>query len=142
MEHGAAQPRLPTPTTTGMEGTGPMHTTAVTNTAAVISLISGILAWIAAPLLGGIVAVFTGHTALNQIRASAGLESGKGLAIAGLVLGWLQLGLIILAFAGWILLGAFAGLVGSFALVFLIGCGLLLAMALAGLGWMIFLGVA
>jgi len=119
-----------------------MDTTASTNTAAVVSLVSGILAWVAVPLLGSIVAVFTGHTALNQIRTSAGLESGKGLAIGGLVLGWLQLGLMILAFAGWILLGAFAGLVGSVALVFLIGCVLLLAMALAGLGWMIFLGVA
>lgn len=119
-----------------------MNTNAETNTAAVVSLVSGILAWVAVPLVGGIVAIFTGHAALNQIRASGGLESGEGLAVTGLVLGWLQLGLLILALAGWILFAAFAGLIGGFALIFLVGIGLLLATGLACLLWMLFLGVA
>jgi len=119
-----------------------MHATASTNTAAVISLVAGILGWVAVPILGGIVAVFTGHVALNQIRASGGFESGEGLAIAGLILGWLQLGLLILALAGWIVLAALAGLMGGFALLFLVGIGLLFAAGLAGLLWMLFLGVA
>lgn len=119
-----------------------MHATAQTNTAAVVSLVSGILAWVAVPLIGGIVAVFTGHAALNQIRRSGGLETGEGLAVAGLILGWLQLGLLILALAGWIVFAAVAGLVGGFALLFLIGLGLLFAAGLAGLLWMLLLGVA
>ncbi|MBL37482.1 MAG: hypothetical protein CMP07_03630 [Xanthomonadales bacterium] len=119
-----------------------MHATAETNTAAVISLVSGILAWVAVPLLGSLVAVFTGHAALNQIRASGGLESGEGLAAAGLVLGWLQLGLLLLALVGWIVFAAVAGLVGGFTLLLLVGLGLLFAAGLAGLLWMLFLGVA
>lgn len=119
-----------------------MDTTASTNTAAVISLVAGILGWVAVPILGSIVAVFTGHVALNQIRAAGGLEAGEGLAVAGLVLGWLQLGLLFLALAGWILFAVFAGLIGGFALFFLVGVGLLLAAGLAGLLWMLFLGVA
>src|SRR6056297_3639996 len=119
-----------------------MDATAPTNTAAVVSLVSGILAWIAVPLIGGLVAVFAGHAALNQIRASGGFESGQGLAVAGLILGWLQLGLLILALAGWILFAAFAGIISGLALFFLVGVGLLLAAGLAALFWMLFLGVA
>jgi len=119
-----------------------MDATAPTNTAAVVSLVSGILAWVAVPLIGGLVAVFAGHAALNQIRASGGFESGQGLAVAGLILGWLQLGLLILALAGWILFAAFAGIISGLALFFLVGVGLLLAAGLAALFWMLFLGVA
>ena len=119
-----------------------METTVPTNTAAVVSLVAGILAWVAVPVIGGIVAVFAGHTALNQLRASGGLESGEGLAVAGLVLGWLQLALLILALLGWIVFAAFAGLADGLAVFFLVGIGLVVAAGLAALLWLIFLGVA
>jgi hypothetical protein len=60
---------------------------------AVVSLVCGIL-WIF--WLGSIVAVVTGHMAKEQIESSGGAQSGQGLAIAGLVLGWLGIGPILL----------------------------------------------
>jgi hypothetical protein len=62
-----------------------------TNTLAIISLISGILSWLGFLVFGGLVAIITGHMALNEIRNSYGAQSGEGLAIAGLVLGYLNL---------------------------------------------------
>src|SRR5437879_6309887 len=61
-----------------------------TNGLAIASLVLGIL-WIF--WLGSILAVVFGHVALGQIRRSK--QSGRGLAIAGLTLGWLGLGLLI-----------------------------------------------
>ncbi len=70
---------------------------AETNIWAIVSLVSGILAWLGIFGLGGIAAVVTGHVAKNQIRSSAGRMAGDGLATAGLVLGYLNLALAVLA---------------------------------------------
>jgi hypothetical protein len=59
---------------------------ATTNGLAVASLVAGFL-WIG--WLGSIAAVIMGHIALGQIKASSGREQGAGLAIAGLVLGYM-----------------------------------------------------
>jgi hypothetical protein len=58
---------------------------------AIVSLIAGVVSWFALPLLAGIVAVVTGHMARNQIRVSFGRERGDGLALVGLILGYLNL---------------------------------------------------
>ncbi len=63
-----------------------------TNTTAVVSLASGIAAWTILPFLGAIVAVITGHIAKNEIRRSGGMASGDGMATAGLVLGYVNIG--------------------------------------------------
>ena len=68
-----------------------------TSTAAVISLVFGILSWFALPLVGGVVAVVTGHVARGEIRRSAGAVDGDALAVAGLVLGWTNLLACVLA---------------------------------------------
>ena len=52
-----------------------------TNTLAIVSLVSAFLV--------SLVAVITGHIALKQIKRSNGAEKGRGLAIAGTVLGYL-----------------------------------------------------
>ena len=73
-----------------------------TNTLAIVSLVCGAIAWFAAPVLASIVAIVTGHMARGQIRASGGTEEGDGLAVAGLVLGYLNLlfaALALVAFA-------------------------------------------
>lgn len=62
---------------------------APTNSLAVVSLVAGILSWLLCPIVAAIVAVVTGHLARSQIRTSG--ESGGGLAIAGLVLGYVHL---------------------------------------------------
>lgn len=67
-----------------------------TNTLALVSLISGIASWIFLPFLGSIVAVITGHMAKREISNSLGNQTGDGFATAGLILGYLNLGLGLL----------------------------------------------
>jgi uncharacterized membrane protein YqjE len=64
------------------------------NTLAVVSLVSGIVSWLLVPLVGGIVAVVTGHIAKAQIRHTG--EEGNTLATVGLVLGYLHLAFLLL----------------------------------------------
>jgi Domain of unknown function (DUF4190) len=68
-------------------------TRAATNGLAVASLVLGIiwLYWV-----GSILALVFGYVALIQIRERH--ESGRGLAIAGIVLGWVGVGTATLAF--------------------------------------------
>jgi hypothetical protein len=89
--------------------------TAPTSTSAIISLVAGILAWLVLPLIGALAAVIAGHIARSEIRQSAGMLQGDGLAVAGLVLGYLQfvlglLGILLFAavFGGIIALGAWS----------------------------------
>lgn len=96
----------------GCRDTGTMQMTATTypqtSSMAVVSLIFGILAYTLLPGIGALVAVICGHSARAEIRrAPAGSIEGDGLALAGLVLGWIQLaglvllvGLAVLAFIG------------------------------------------
>jgi len=60
---------------------------------ATVSLITGIASWVVLPLIGAIIAVITGHMAKKEIRESGGTLTGDGLATAGLVLGYVQIGL-------------------------------------------------
>ncbi len=70
---------------------------------AIASLVCGALGILCAPLLG-IAAVITGHLALGQIDRAPYPMGGRGLAIAGLVLGYLFLALTLF----WILRVYFA----------------------------------
>lgn len=77
---------------------------AQTSTTAVLSLVFGIVGWIGLPLIGAIVAVICGHIARGEIRrAPPGAVEGEGLAVAGLILGYLQLLLAALFVLGVIL---------------------------------------
>jgi uncharacterized membrane protein len=68
-----------------------------TNGLAIASLVLGILF---CTLIGGILSVIFGNLALGQIDRSYGAQKGRGLAIAGIVLGWIGIALLaILAFA-------------------------------------------
>lgn len=75
------------------------YTTVQTNsTMAIVSLISGIVSWLILPFIGSIVGIVTGHMALGEIKRSNGVLGGRGMALAGLVLSYLNIGLIVLAF--------------------------------------------
>ena len=67
-----------------------------TSSLAVISLIAGIAGWSVLPVLGSIGAIITGHLARSEIRRQPEQLEGDGLAIAGLVMGWLSVTLWIL----------------------------------------------
>lgn len=80
-----------------------------TSGTAIASMIFGILAWVALPLLGAILAVVLGHIARAEIRrAPPGSINGEGMAVAGLVLGYVHLALaaLVLVLIAW--LGMFA----------------------------------
>ncbi len=71
----------------------PLQPVARTSTLATISLISGILSWVLLPLIAAIIAIITGHMAKNEIKQGNGMITGNGMATAGLVLGYIQLGI-------------------------------------------------
>lgn len=82
-----------------------------TSSMAVVSLIFGILAWTLLPGIGALVAVICGHSARAEIRrAPPGSMEGDGLALAGLILGWVQIAVGIVAIGIFILvvMGAIA----------------------------------
>jgi len=56
---------------------------------AVVSLVFGILGFVPLPLVGSIIAIVTGHAAMGQIRDEEGRMGGRGLARAGLMLGYI-----------------------------------------------------
>ena len=80
------------------------------NGLAIASLICGIAAYIVIPFLGALAAIIMGHIALSQIKDSNGLLKGKGMATAGLVLGYVQIGLGVLVV---VILIALAPTIGS-----------------------------
>jgi hypothetical protein len=47
-------------------------------------------------LIAGIVAVVLGRQARGEIRRSGGMETGEGMATAGEIIGWVEIGLTFL----------------------------------------------
>lgn len=90
--------------------TGP---TTPTSGMAIASLVLGIGGLTLLPLLGSVLAVILGYMARNEIRRRPDEISGEGLAMAGIVLGWIAIGLAAL---GLLVGGAFTicGLCGFF----------------------------
>ncbi len=68
-----------------------------TNTLAIVSLVSGLLGWSFVPIIGSLVAIVTGHLARSEIRRQPDRYEGDGLALVGLVTGYLAIGLGVLA---------------------------------------------
>ncbi len=85
------------------------------STLAMVSLIAGILGFTMLPILGSIVALVTGYEARKETSAVPPRASGDGLATAGIVMGWIQMGLSILgvccfaAFFVFIIAASFSG---------------------------------
>src|SRR5262245_22841380 len=63
------------------------------NGLAIAAMVLGIV-WVY--WIGSILAVIFGHVALSQIRKSNGTMGGRGMAIAGVVLGWIGVGTLCL----------------------------------------------
>ncbi len=60
---------------------------------AIVSLVAGILGLTILPLIGSIVALYTGYTARREIDESYGELGGEAYATAGIVMGWISLAL-------------------------------------------------
>lgn len=76
-------------------GYGTYPPAAKTNTLAIVSLISAIVGFVLIPFVPSIVAVITGHMSLGQIKRTG--EQGRGLGLAGTIIGWVGVGLWVLA---------------------------------------------
>lgn len=80
-----------------------------TNTLSIIAMIASILGFIwILPFIGSLAGAIMGHISLGQIKKSG--EKGRGMALAGVIVGWAGLGLIILAVLGFL---AFAATVST-----------------------------
>ena len=88
------------------------------STTAIISLIAGIAGLTIFPVIGSIVAVILGHMAKGEIARSGGALGGGGAATAGLVLGYVGVGLSVL---GLCIFGVVFGLGLCAPLLLLIG---------------------
>jgi hypothetical protein len=88
-----------------------------TSTYAILSLAFGLMAWLMAPLLGAIVAVVCGHLARAEIRRAHGAIEGDGMAMAGLILGYLQIALaVVFALVVAIFFGGLVAVIASAAM--------------------------
>ena len=65
-----------------------------TNGFAVTALVLGLTAF--CTMVTGILAVIFGNIALGKIAMSEGRDKGRGMAIAGIVLGWVGIGMLLL----------------------------------------------
>jgi hypothetical protein len=68
---------------------------------AIASLVLGIAGLTVFPLLASIAAIILGYMARNDIRQRPDQVSGDGLAVAGIVMGWIAVGLAVLAILGF-----------------------------------------
>ena len=73
-----------------------------TNGKATAALVLGIL-WLCS--VGSILALVFGYQAKNEIDASGGAQGGRGMAVAGIVLGWIGVGFAILYLLFWLVFG-------------------------------------
>lgn len=84
-----------------------------TSTLAIVSLVSALLGFTFVPVIGGIVAIVTGFMARSETRSIPPKASGDGMATAGIIMGWIQLGLLVVGIccaviyfvfvAGWVI---------------------------------------
>ena len=66
-----------------------------TSAMAIVSLVAGLLGWSLLPVIGSVVAIVTGHLARGEIRRRPEALQGDGLAVAGLVLGYLMVAMTV-----------------------------------------------
>jgi len=77
-----------------------------TNVLAIVSLVAALVGMFIIPFIGSVVAVITGHMSLSQIKRTG--ENGRGMGLAGTIVGWVGIGLsiiglfLLIAWISWI----------------------------------------
>ena len=79
---------------------------------AIGSLIASI-AGLFIPIVGGIVGLILGYMAKKQIRESDGTLKGGGMATAGIILGWIEVALPVLAICVIVILALMGPAIGN-----------------------------
>jgi hypothetical protein len=85
-------PAPPAPPSYGQQAGYGYQTSPTTNGLAIASLVLGI-AQIFLCIIGAILALVFGYIARRQIDESGGTQGGRGMAVAGIILGWIGIGL-------------------------------------------------
>lgn len=67
-----------------------------TNVLAIVSLVAALVGIFIIPFIGSVVAVITGHMSLSQIKRTG--ENGRGMGLAGTIVGYVGIGLSIIGF--------------------------------------------
>ena len=86
------------------------------STLAILSLIAGIGGFTFLPLVGSIIAILTGYAARKETRSVPPTATGDGMATAGIVMGWVQVGLAavgLCCFGAFLLLAAAGVITGN-----------------------------
>lgn len=91
--YGAA-PAYGSPPAYGAPAYTPYPSTPKANVLAIVSLIASIAGFVFLPFIGSVAGVITGHISLRQLRTSG--EGGRGMAIAGTVVGWVGVALSVI----------------------------------------------
>lgn len=104
-QQGAAYPTYAAPSYAA-----PRPTSGLATTSLICGIAGVVLFWAVVPLIASIVAVITGHLALRQTKANPAI-GGRGMAIAGLIMGYVMIGLlaigIIMTIVSFVFVGAF-----------------------------------
>ena len=107
-----AAPAYGAPASYGQQAYVPYPTGPKTNVLAILSLIASIVGFIwLLPFVGSLAGAIMGHLSLNQLKKSG--EKGRGMALAGVIVGWVGLAFFIVL--GLILLFDWLGVIGSLA---------------------------
>ena len=67
-----------------------------TSTLAIVSLVAGLLGFTFFPIVATIVAIITGYMARQETRSVPPRAAGDGLATAGIIMGYVQIGLFVI----------------------------------------------
>ncbi|MDQ1122371.1 DUF4190 domain-containing protein [Microbacterium trichothecenolyticum] len=103
-----AAPAYAAPAYGSTYGSADYVASARTNTLAILSLVASLVGVFVLPFIGQVAGVVLGHVSLSQLKERA--EKGRGLAIAGLIVGYATLAIgVLLIFAFFILLQAAVG---------------------------------
>jgi Domain of unknown function (DUF4190) len=81
---------------------------------AIASLVTGILGFMLLPIICSIIAILSGYAARKETRANPPIASGDGLASAGIIMGYIQLGLIAIGLCCFLAYAVFfLGILGT-----------------------------
>ena len=79
----------------------------------VASLVLGLLGMTFLFFFGSVLAVIFGHVALNQIKRSEGELGGRGMALSGLIMGYVIIGVVLIALVVRLSLALFGYVIGG-----------------------------
>jgi hypothetical protein len=90
-----AQPGYPAPPAPYGYGYGGAPAYVKTNTLSILALIGAVLGaiWVL-PIIGSLAGAILGHLSLGQIKRTG--ERGRGMALTGVILGWIGVGIAVL----------------------------------------------